>query len=189
MIEKKKKQKNPTFQTVSFLYVCVVVRGHLWHWYFSSTMWVLGIKPRSSPLVAVAFIGKAVSPVLLQWYIYIFKFQLKMETIEIFLFHETLNHDREWSCDDSVLWSEESVVLLLRFVSDVGYKPLCQIANLRSPQSDFTGFSMVVVCGTSKTIIHWASRCCHDTNCQKTTSQSSIGYTAVTLKSSVLCGS
>lgn len=27
-------------------------------------------------------------------YIY-FKFQLKMETIEIFLFHETLNYDRE----------------------------------------------------------------------------------------------
>lgn len=55
---------------------------------------------------------------------------------------------------DSVLWSEETVALLLRFMSDVEYEPLCHIANLRSPQSDFPGFSMVVVSATSKTIIH-----------------------------------
>lgn len=46
-------------------------------------------------------------------------FFFPMETVQLFLFHESASHDRDWSYD-SVLWSEETVLLLLRFVGDVG---------------------------------------------------------------------
>lgn len=89
---------------------------------------------------------------------------------------------------DSVLWSGGTVALLLRFVEEVDYEPLRHIANLRSAQSDFTGFSVAVVSATSKTITQRMSRCCHNTNRQENVSQSSIERTEMTLNTSIQCG-